>query len=103
MAPDCARPPLPRQGHPNILRTRSAALRAKHLGAPALFAEPLRPLRAALRRRGGTRRPTRPGPHPRTDEGPGGSTVDTTRLIIALHVVADVDLDEVAARDELDP
>src|SRR3954454_9801056 len=30
-------------------------------------------------------------------------TVDTTRLIITLHVVADVDLEKVAARDGLDP
>jgi hypothetical protein len=29
--------------------------------------------------------------------------VDTTRLIVTLHVVADVDLDEVAASDGLDP
>ena len=29
--------------------------------------------------------------------------MDTTRLIVTLHVVADVDLDEVAASDGLDP
>src|SRR3954447_1716941 len=41
----------------------SQTLRAKHLRAPALSAEPLRPLRAALRRRGRARRPTGPGGH----------------------------------------
>src|SRR4051812_44636348 len=43
-----------------------------------------------------------PAPAP-AKELEGGPTVNTTRLTVILQVVADVDLDEVAARDELDP
>jgi len=46
--PDCAGPLLPEQGHPKILRRRSAR---SILRPRPLHGEPLRPLRAALRRR----------------------------------------------------